>query len=169
MRQDAEIEQLARGDRVEVSGKRVESMLLMRDRPKERAQLDDAPAFGPRREHRAQVHTEHAKRGSGGLDFEEGVSRPSRTVPFEVRDRDAAHECQRLIRHRCPMRHRCSRSQTLDHRGRDGFLENDDIGGARQNRRRQRVLPAASAATDVVREQPNRHSMSGFSTSVRYG
>jgi len=66
------------------------------DASQERAQLEDAAAFGPRRMHRADVQTEEPDRRAGGRHFDECVSREPRAMPLGVRDRMTTEERRRL-------------------------------------------------------------------------
>jgi hypothetical protein len=165
LRQRREVEQLARRHRVEIPHERMETFLVPLDAVQQRAELDGAPPFRPRREHGAQVHPEHPERHPLWNDLEEGVTREPRTMPLVMRDRQAAHIPERQLWHRRPMRQPSSRGQPFDNAGIRGFLEDDDVGGGWADDGQQRVLAAAAAALDVVAQEPDRQSC--FSTSVR--
>src|SRR5262245_44810459 len=82
-------------------------------------------------------------------------------------DVDAAHEAERELRHRRAVVHaRSSRERPNDARI-GGFLKDDDVGIARADDGRQRVLAPRASPADVVGQEPERQSVS--STSVRYG
>src|SRR4029453_7946479 len=113
-RQLAEIEQIAGGQRIEVSCEHVKSVLLTRDACQQRTQLDDAMPFGPRRVQRAQVQAEDSQLARARIDLEKGMTRQPRMMPFKVTDRAAAHEGKRFSPGRRPLRHAGSCGELLD-------------------------------------------------------
>src|ERR1044072_1072796 len=69
---------------------------------------------------------------------------------------------------RAPVRQVTASRQRFDDRRNRRFLEHDDVGRTRPDDGFEGRLAAGAAPADVVAEKPD-HSMSDFSTSVRYG
>src|SRR6478672_11865649 len=85
-----------------------------------------------------------------------------------MRHRHPADEAKREPRMRSPVRHVAARGERFDHRGNRRFLKDDDIGRAGADPGFEGGLAAGPTPADVVAEKAD-HSMSFFSTSVRYG
>src|SRR5688572_9759535 len=78
-----EVQQLSRRQRVEVTCEQVASVLMLGDRPQQRAQLERPAAFCPGRVHRAEMHAEYAYFAAGKLDLEKRMAGDSWLVPIK--------------------------------------------------------------------------------------
>lgn len=96
MRQLAEIEQIAGGERVEIPRQNVEAVLVPRDAREKVAQLDRPMPFGPGRVQGAQVQSEDSKLAWAWIDLQKRVTRQPRMMPLKVAHRATAHEGERL-------------------------------------------------------------------------
>ena len=101
------------------------------------ADFADALPLRPVGMNGAKMQSEDSEFGSGGGDFQEGMSCAGGAVPFVVRNLQPTHKSKRVPQPRRPGFHPGLGSQSFDYLRARGFLQNDDVGLRFANHRRQ--------------------------------
>ena len=122
---------------------------------KQRAQFVRAPLLGQVAVHGAQMHAVDAEVGRRH-DLEVGAFGPADPPPDVSRNRQPAHERDRVSLRRCPMLEAARLGELLHHGRAIGLLQNDDVRLAGGDDCRQRRFAADAPFENVVAENPQR-------------